>query len=128
MHRSRLAGFIIDCNTRDLDAATAFWCAALGLKVRAAAPAEANYRALDTAPEEVHLEVQQVSHPSRVHLDIESDDIEAEVRRLQKLGARRVAAVATWVVMEAPTGQRFCVVRVQRADFDARANTWHDDA
>jgi hypothetical protein len=32
------------------------------------------------------------------------------------------------VVMEAPTGQRFCVVRVQRADFDARANTWHDDA
>lgn len=26
--------------------------------------------------------------------------------------------------MEAPTGQRFCVVRPQRADFPADANTW----
>ena len=126
MHRSRLAGFIIDCNTADLDGATAFWCAALGLKVRATAPAEANYRPLDTPPEEVHLEVQQVSHPSRVHLDIEADDIEAEVRRLEQLGARRVGAVSTWYVMEAPTGQRFCVVTVQRADFAQRANTWHE--
>jgi hypothetical protein len=128
MHRSRLAGFIIDCNTDDLEGATAFWCAALGLKVRTAAPAEANYRALDTAADEVHLEVQKVSHASRVHLDIESDDIEAEVRRLERLGARRIAAVQTWVVMEAPTGQRFCVVRVQRADFEARANSWPGDA
>jgi predicted enzyme related to lactoylglutathione lyase len=128
MHRSRLAGFIIDCETEDLDGATAFWCAALGLKVRAAAPAETNYRTLDTAPGEVHIEVQQVRHPSRVHLDIESDDIEAEVRRLEELGARRVALVQTWVVMQAPTGQRFCVVRAQRADFEARANSWHDDA
>jgi predicted enzyme related to lactoylglutathione lyase len=126
MHRSRLAGFIIDCDTDDLDAATAFWCAVLGLKVRSSAPAEPSYRTLDTAPDEVHLEVQQVSHPSRVHLDIEADDIEAEVRRLEKLGARRVADVQDWVVMEAPTGQRFCVVPVQRADFAQRANTWHE--
>src|SRR5215469_6321169 len=126
MHRSRLAGFIIDCNTEDLEAATRFWCAALGLKVRATAAAEPKYRTLDTAPDEVHLEVQQVSHPSRVHLDIEADDIEAEVQRLEKLGARRVGRVDTWYVMEAPTGQRFCVVGVQRADFAQRANTWHE--
>ena len=73
---------------------------------------------LDTAADELHVEVQQVQHPSRVHLDIEADDIEAEVRRLEALGARRVGAVRTWLVMEAPTGHRFCVVRVQRADFD----------
>jgi hypothetical protein len=126
MHRSRLAGFIIDCNTNDLEAATRFWCAALGLKVRTTAPPEANYRNLDTAPDQVHLEVQQVSHPSRVHLDIETDDIEAEVRRLEQLGARRVGPVASWYVMEAPTGQRFCVVTVQRAAFAERANTWHE--
>ena len=126
MHRSRLAGFIIDCETEDLDGATAFWCAALGLKVRAAAPAETNYRTLDTAPGEVHIEVQQVRHPSRVHLDIEADDIEAEVRRLERLGARRVGPVSTWYVMEAPTGQRFCVVTVQRADFAQRANSWRE--
>jgi predicted enzyme related to lactoylglutathione lyase len=121
MHRSRLAGFIIDCQTPDLEAAAHFWSAALGLKVRASEP---RYRVLDTAPEEPHLEVQQVEHPSRVHLDIESDDIEAEVRRLERLGARRVGPAGTWYVMQAPTGQRFCVVRAQRAGFAERANTW----
>jgi hypothetical protein len=54
MHRSRLAGFIIDCQTDDLDGAT------------------------------------------------------------------------RCCVMQAPTGQVFCVVRPQRAYFAARANAWHD--
>lgn len=84
------------------------------------------YRTLDTASDQPHLEVQQVQHESRVHLDIESDDIEAEVRRLEKLGARRIGAVKTWFVMAAPSGQRFCVVRPQRPDFAAKANTWKD--
>jgi catechol 2,3-dioxygenase-like lactoylglutathione lyase family enzyme len=123
MHKSRLAGFIIDCQTRDLDASARFWSAALGMKSEAQA-GEALYRRLATAPEELHVEVQQVQHPSRVHLDIEADDIEAEVRRLEALGARRIGAVRTWVVMEAPTGHRFCVVQVQRSDFEAHANTW----
>jgi hypothetical protein len=125
MHKSRLAGFIIDCQTQDLDASARFWGAALGMQSEAASQAaEALYRRLATAADDLHVEVQQVTHPSRVHLDIETDDIEAEVRRLEALGARRVAAVATWVVMEAPTGHRFCVVRVQRSDFAANANTW----
>jgi hypothetical protein len=72
----------------------------------------------------MHVEVQTVTHPSRVHLDIESDDIEAEVRRLEALGAKRVAQIKTWSVMEAPTGQRFCVVRPQSAVFAAQANSW----
>jgi predicted enzyme related to lactoylglutathione lyase len=126
MHKSRLAGFIIDCRTEDLDAAARFWGAALGLEPESAAQAkEALYRTLRTAPDQLHIEVQKVTHGSRVHLDIEADDIEAEVRRLEQLGARRIAAVATWVVMEAPTGQHFCVVRVQRPDFAAHANTWN---
>lgn len=120
-HRSRLAGFIIDCRTDDLDAAARFWSAALGddrPPVR-----EGNYRVLgDQAG--LHVEVQRVDHPSRVHLDIESDDVEAEVARLEALGATRVASIKTWVVMEAPTGHRFCVIRSQTADFDAKARTW----
>ena len=126
MHKSRLAGFIIDCQTQDLEAATGFWSAALGLKVTASAASELNYRSLATAADEGHLEVQIVEHPSRVHLDIEADDIEAEVKRLEKLGARRIGPVSDWYVMEAPTGQRFCVVPVLRADFATRANTWND--
>ena len=125
MHKSRLAGYIIDCRTADLDAATAFWCAALGLEVRASAHPDPLYRELATAPDQPHLEVQQVSHESRVHLDIESDDIEAEVRRLEKLGARRIATVKSWCVLEAPSGQRFCVVPAQRPGFAAQANSWN---
>ena len=125
MHKSRLAGFIIDCQTEDLEGAARFWGAALGLEAESAAQAaEASYRRLKTAPDELHVEVQTVAHPSRVHLDIEADDIEAEVRRLEALGARRIANISRWVVMEAPTGQRFCVVTVQRSDFEAHANTW----
>jgi len=127
MHRSKLAGFIIDCNTPDLAAAARFWGGALGMEVRALPGAEGEkYVRLVDPDDRLHIEVQQVSHPSRVHLDIQTDDIEAEVRRLEALGARRVQKVHTWWVMEAPTGQRFCVVRVQSPDFEQGANAWPD--
>jgi len=125
VHKSRLAGFIIDCRTDDLDQAALFWTQALGYSLKKSVNAEdTGYRLFDTPADDLHIEVQKVEHPSRVHLDIEADDIEAEVKRLEKLGAKRVAQVRTWWVMEAPTGQRFCVVRVQRSDFAASANTW----
>jgi hypothetical protein len=127
MHKSRLAGLIIDCNSADLDAAAGFWSAALGLTAEPAASAgEATYRTLETPPDQPHIQVQRVRHESRVHLDIESDDVAAEVARLERLGARRLECVQDWVVMQAPTGQRFCVVPAQRADFAARARTWSD--
>jgi hypothetical protein len=122
-HRSRLAGFIIDCDTDDLEGAAAFWRAVLG-DPKARKP-QGKYVKLDPQAG-LHVEVQKVDHPSRVHLDIESDDVEAEVARLEGLGAKRVAKVRTWVVMEAPTGHRFCVIRAQTRDFDAKATTWPD--
>ena len=124
MHRSCLAGFIIDCRTDDLPGAAAFWGGALGMPPQQ--PQSANNGGLYVTLEcwDWHIEVQRVEHESRVHLDIQTDDIEAEVRRLEALGARRVASVRTWVVMEAPTGQRFCVVRVQGEDFQRRARVW----
>jgi predicted enzyme related to lactoylglutathione lyase len=125
MHRSRLAGFIIDCQTNDLEAAAKFWSSALGLPRRESTdPEDSAYIRLETGPDGLHIEVQQVDHPSRVHLDIESDDIEAEVRRLEALGAKRVKRVKSWWVMEAPTGHRFCVVRPQRANFESEAKRW----
>jgi predicted enzyme related to lactoylglutathione lyase len=127
MHKSRLSGFIIDCQTPDLEGAAEFWSAALGyaLKPLSTKPEEAGYRSFDTGPDGLDIEVQQVKHASRVHLDIETDDVTAEVERLVNLGAKKVGMVHSWCVMEAPTGQRFCVVRQQRrADFAARANTW----
>lgn len=114
-HRSRLAGFIIDCKTDQLDEAAAFWSEALGLRVTDpdAGAEPGTYVALAPGPGGIAIEVQKVQHPSRVHLDIESDDVEAEVQRLESLGAKRIESVHTWCVMEAPTGQRFCVIRMQ---------------
>jgi predicted enzyme related to lactoylglutathione lyase len=125
MHRSRLAGFIIDCRTTNLEVAADFWSSALGLpRSTRQNPEEPAYIKLDSASLGLDIEVQQVEHPSRVHLDIEADDIDAEVRRLEALGARRLKQVRTWWVMEAPTGHRFCVVRPQGPIFAKEANRW----
>ena len=129
MHRSRLAGFIIDCRTDDLDAATEFWSRALGMPRKPQQDAaQPNYVTLDADSRDLYMEVQKVDHDSRVHLDIESTDIEAEVARLEKHGARRIANIRTWVVMEAPTGQRFCVVRGNRERVAAVGNRWNGEA
>ncbi|MGZ6142256.1 MAG: VOC family protein [Myxococcales bacterium] len=122
MHKSRLATFVIDCQTEDLDAAARFWSAALGRAV--STTNDSGYLELASTREEPQLLVQRVSHPSRVHLDIESDDLEAEVRRLEALGAKRVGFVKCWWVLEAPTGQRFCVVNPQRGPLEGRVNEW----
>ena len=125
MHKSKLAGFIIDCQTTDLDRAADFWGGALGMPVRALPPGEGEiYKKLEDSSHGLQIEVQAVTHPSRVHLDIESDDVEAEVQRLEKLGATRIELIRTWWVMEAPTGQRFCVIRATSKDFDAKASEW----
>ena len=125
MHRSRLGGFIIDCQTTDLGGAAAFWGAALGMRVESLPDAEGQRYARLFGPDaNLHVEVQTVEHASRVHLDIEADDVEAEVRRLETLGAKRLQKVESWWVMEAPTGQRFCVVRSSAPEFTALATEW----
>jgi predicted enzyme related to lactoylglutathione lyase len=125
MHKSQLGGFIIDCKTDDLEQAAAFWSAALGLEAFADPRTdETMYRRLITGPDDLEIEVQKVDHESRVHLDIETDDIEAEARRLESKGAKRISRVHSWLVMEAPTGQRFCLVKPYHAKFQQTANTW----
>jgi hypothetical protein len=123
MHRSRLSGFIIDCQAAEPEQAARFWGAALGM---ASLGKEGElYVRLDARARDLVVEVQRVEHESRVHLDIEADDVEAEVARLEQLGARRVANVRTWCVMEAPTGQRFCVVRAKAPlEGAAGVKTW----
>ena len=125
MHRSRINGILIDCNVDDIQAAAEFWAGALG---RAVDPnhrgTRGNYVMLETPPDEISIQIQRVDHESRVHIDIETDDIEAEVARLEKLGATIHKRLERWVVMQAPSGQRFCIVRVQRAGFPKGATTW----
>ncbi|MGH8279354.1 MAG: VOC family protein [Gammaproteobacteria bacterium] len=126
MHHSRLCAVLIDCKTDDLDGAARFWGEALGRAIdpKYESGNPSRYRMLKTPPDEPIVEIQKVEHESRVHIDIESDDIEAEVVRLSRLGAKVVKRIKTWVVMQAPTGQRFCVVRVQRPGFPQNAQRW----
>jgi predicted enzyme related to lactoylglutathione lyase len=124
MHRSRLSTFVIDCKAGDVDAAAEFWSKALGRPVVHVDPSDPSYRELAAHEGEPMVLVQKVDHDSRIHLDIEADDLEAEATRLEALGARRVAFVKRWWVMEAPTGQRFCIVNPQRGPLAGKGTEW----
>ena len=125
MHKSRLGAIVIDCQGDDFDRDVAFWSQALGRPAqRFGDPGFEHYAGLETAPEEAKVLLQKVEHPSRVHLDIKSDDVDAEVERLKQLGATEVARVRTWCVMQAPSGHRFCVVPQDPPDFAGPVNEW----
>jgi len=115
MHKSKLVAAVIDCQVEDLAEGARFWSGALGREVQKPEAGDSpKYAVLGGGKEDLIVLLQKVPHPSRVHLDIETDDIEAEVARLEALGAKRLEKIKTWWVMEAPTGHRFCVVRPQR--------------
>ncbi len=122
MHRSRVGCIVIDCQTDDLSEPLAFWSQALG------APGDVDqdgkYAKLDMPSGSPAVLLQAVDHPARVHLDVETDDKDGERERLTALGATEVARVKGWIVMEAPTGHRFCIVGPQGGDFPARAAEW----
>ena len=125
VHRSRINGILIDCNVQDINEAARFWAEALGRPIDPDHPGtRGDYVMLENRPDEISIQVQRVDHESRIHLDIETDDIPAEVARLEKLGAVVDKRLERWVVMRAPSGQRFCVVRVQRDGFETDALSW----
>lgn len=120
-HRSRLSTLVIDCRGDDLAEAMRFWSGALGTEFRSD-PDDPRYAVTDRADDEPHLILQKVDHESRVHLDIETDDKEAERARLEALGATLVERHPKgFLIMQAPTGQRFCLVDPQRGDWPGDA-------
>ncbi|WP_216665576.1 VOC family protein [Pseudoruegeria sp. HB172150] len=114
----RFRGIIIDCETGGIDAAAAYWSAVLGTR----ASGRGSYRKLGRLG--MNVEVQKVDHPSRVHIDLAAEDVEAEAARLVGLGATIVARISTWIVLEAPTGHRFCVVRERDEAVNATPKEW----
>jgi hypothetical protein len=128
VHRSQLTQILIDCNesVMNMDKAADFWAQALGLERDPRDEPGDRYVSLGRAGHP-RVILQQVSSASAYHLDIEADDVEAEVARLEKLGAVRKYKIQTWWVMRAPTGHDFCVIRPQSDDFPGpQANTWDD--
>ncbi|HEU4895297.1 MAG TPA: VOC family protein [Acidimicrobiia bacterium] len=102
----------------DLRLQTEFWTRALDYVARED-PADdfVVLRARDGSGPNVSLDRvgAKAQVPPRIHLDLYAEDQEAEVRRLEDLGAKRVhwdklPPDADYVIMEDPEGNRFCVV------------------
>ncbi len=118
-HRSRVCAVGIDTDPERYDTTAKFWSGALGRQCREDDP----YAALPGS--DMDYFVQRVAEEApRVHLDIETDDVAAEVRRLEALGARRIRQVEQWCVMEDPGGHVFCVVPVQSEAWPRGAEEW----
>lgn len=130
MHRSRIGVVLIDHPAESFDAAAAFWAGARGSERGGPPPTpseDSPYTALDPLPGGVMLELQRTGPgtPARIHLDIETDDVEAEVARVRALGASVVSEREGYAILADPGGVLFCVVSVQTGDaFDQHARSW----
>ena len=125
-HRSRLCAIMIDCAPDSMDEGVDFWGKALNMPPETGRDASDPYIFLEGHAGGFFVVLQRVDDDSRIHLDFETDDVEAEVRRLEALGARRKEQMESFWIMEAPSGHVFCVVPPQSADFPGDAQVWDD--
>src|SRR4051794_28945985 len=112
-HRSRLTSVLVDVPATDHDKSVAFWSGALGHEGKRYEKFPEYVGIEEPTPGIVFMVQSTGDSPPRVHFDIETDDVEAEVARLKGLGGTEVERHPPWVVMRAPAGVVFCVVRVQ---------------
>jgi Glyoxalase-like domain len=109
-HRSRLLKIVIDVPAAEHDRELAFWQAATGQPLSQLGE-NPEYHGAALHGQELWLLIQRLGDGApRVHLDIHTDDLTAEVARLEQLGARRVGQARFWQVMRDPAGMPFCVI------------------
>jgi predicted enzyme related to lactoylglutathione lyase len=124
MHRSRIGLVLIDHPESDWEKGLAFWAGVQGVEPSG----EAMYRSIGKIGGGTSLESQRLGDgtPARIHLDIESDDVPAEVARVVELGATVLEAHDDYTILQDPGGLVFCVVAIQTGDdFEQHASTWH---
>lgn len=104
-------------NSHDIEQSIAFWTAALGYVVRHADSTFAVLTDPDRRWSNVSLQLTEEPKAgrNRLHLDLYATDREAEVKRLEVLGATRVPwnypPDPDFVVLADPSGNEFCVVQ-----------------
>ena len=125
MHQSRVYALLIDTPEAEAAPAAAFWSAALGAAARSV-PHEPQFTVLHKALPGLDAVVQAVDDAPRYHLDIETDNVEAETARLLALGAVQVSQWLECQVLRAPGGHLLCVIPVHSdpGAFKAQATTW----
>ncbi|MEO5875977.1 MAG: VOC family protein [Streptosporangiaceae bacterium] len=125
-HHSRLYKVVVDVPESDFDREAEFWEGALGTPL-VTLEKHPEYRAALLHGQEFALLVQRLDVGSaRVHLDIHTDDLEAEVARLERLGATRLGKVDFWWVMQDPVGLPLCVLPDLPGELDDTNSTRWD--
>jgi hypothetical protein len=124
-HYSRLSKLVIDVPPADHDRELAFWGAAIGQPL-SRFDRHPEYHGAALHGQEFWLLIQRLDDgPGRVHVDIHTDDLAAEVARLEGLGAERVQQVNGWWVLRDPAGLLFCVLpEPPGALNDSNAHRW----
>ena len=130
-HRSRLCHFVIDVD--DLDQAIAFWSAVLDATEEPLSDQSRHiYRRLRLPDSNIRVLLQRTDDEKvskeRMHLDLETDDVDAEVRRLEALGATRwdhqqERGYDFWVMRD-PWGNEFCVLQPEFPELLALRRSW----
>jgi hypothetical protein len=108
-----LDAVFVDVPDDVFDAELTFWVAALGGRIMDPPAPDSPYRYvgdLAAAGGRLSMAVQRVGAPARHHVDLSVADVATEVRRLEALGARRIAEIDTWITLADPAGNLFCVV------------------
>jgi hypothetical protein len=110
-HRSAITAIVIDVPSEYHADEVGFWAGASGKELKRLNHDEYHGARLSST---LVLLVQELGDGApRVHIDIHTDDVDAEVARLAALGAAEVDRVDDWVVMRDPAGLPFCVVHAR---------------
>lgn len=133
MHKSRICYITIDIN--DFDKGVKFYTKALGAKLEAFSTtgnSDIVYRRLKLPDSEIRILLQLVPEKkackTRIHIDIETDDVEAEATRLEKLGATKhkfmdERGFRYWIMFD-PFGNEFCVLQPEYPTLLAKRKAW----
>jgi predicted enzyme related to lactoylglutathione lyase len=112
----------LDIDAADPQVLASFWESALGWRRTHDTPSEVALEPPEhsmedgVVPDLLFIKVPEAkAGKNRLHLDLRPDDQDAEVARLESLGARRTwvgqAEEVSWVVMQDPEGNEFCVLQ-----------------
>jgi len=124
-HYSRLSKIVIDVPAGVHDQELSFWQGAMG-QVLTQYQRHPEYHGADLHGHDLGLLVQRIGGGlPRMHVDIHTDDLAAEIARLEALGAKREFQMHSWWVLSDPAGLLFCVIPDEGGAFtDENAQRW----
>ncbi len=116
----------IDVPADSFDVGSAFWSAATGWPAGAPWDDHPEFRSLRPPDGDAYVHLQRISGPSRVHLDLMSQDVDADRAAHVSFGAAAVERHRWWQVMASPGGLPYCLVTEDHQRRRPAASRWPD--